>query len=166
MKVIDTQTLAGTERAVKFPGGISLRAVLEHDKMGFSVNRTIIPKGKPQRWHYLNHLEACYCVSGSAMLTDKKTGNSYNIIPGVVYILDKHDDHIFQAFEETVLVSIFNPPLTGMETHDSSGSYNISETMLSRYHLAKEIVEAVKNSANDLDAVEEITELLTQKHYV
>jgi L-ectoine synthase len=44
-----------------------------------------------------------------------------------MYVLDKNDRHTFQAIEETVLISIFNPPVTGAEVHDQDGSYQLVE---------------------------------------
>jgi len=127
VKVVNVNELYQTERDVRCPHGgfISLRAVLAQEGMGFSVNKTIIPKGKPQHWHYTHHLEACYCVSGRGTITDLKAGVSYEIAPDTIYLLNNHDDHVFRAHEDTVLISIFNPPLTGREVHREDGSYRI-----------------------------------------
>jgi L-ectoine synthase len=40
-----------------------------------------------------------------------------------MYALDKHDVHYVKALEDTVLISVFNPPVTGREVHDADGSY-------------------------------------------
>jgi L-ectoine synthase len=110
--------------AVKFTGGVSIRLSNKSDNMGFSVCKTLIPKGKPNRWHYTNHLESCYCILGRGELVNLDTGDKYIIEPGVMYSHDKHEPHTFEAFEDTVLISIFNPPLRGDETHDKNGIYN------------------------------------------
>jgi L-ectoine synthase len=68
-------------------------------------------------------LEACYCIKGQGELTNLETGVKHLITPDVMYVLDKHDDHTFEAFEDVVLISIFNPPLRGDEKHDSQGNY-------------------------------------------
>lgn len=109
---------------VKFTGGISFRAILEKDNMGFALMKTFIPRGGPHHWHYLNHLEACYCIHGKGELTDLATGIKHLITPDVIYVMDNHDDHTFEAFEDTVLISVFNPPLNGNESHDSNGVYH------------------------------------------
>jgi L-ectoine synthase len=44
-----------------------------------------------------------------------------------VYVLDDHDDHTFETLEDTVLISVFNPPVTGAEVHDANGSYAPAE---------------------------------------
>ena len=56
-------------------------------------------------------------------MTDSITGEEHTIEPDVTYILDKNDPHWFEAHEDTVLICVFNPPLTGFETHDEDGSY-------------------------------------------
>jgi L-ectoine synthase len=123
MKIIRFNQLEKTERDVKFTGGNSLRGLIAADKMGFSVNKTYIPKGLPNRWCYKNHLEACYCIYGRGILTNLNTGIETVIVKDVMYVLDQHDDHTFQALQDTVLISIFNPPLIGNETHDENGNY-------------------------------------------
>lgn len=125
MKVIDFNDLKGTEREVDCPNGgfKSLRILLESDKMGYTMTRTSVPKGKPQRWHYKNHLETCYCIKGHGVLTDEKTGKKYKVKPGIAYVLDKHDPHTFHATSDCVLICVFNPPLTGREVHRKDGSY-------------------------------------------
>jgi len=125
MQVIKNEDIAGTSREVHCPHGgfVSFRYLLESNGLGFGLHRTEIPKGDTQHWHYKKHLEACYCVSGHGVLTEAATGNLFAIVPGTCYVLDKHDDHYFKAIEDTVLISVFNPPLTGLEVHDDDGSY-------------------------------------------
>lgn len=125
MKVIEVGKLVGTDREVRCPQGgfTSYRSVLASDAMGFSLHKTVIPKGLPQHWHYKHHLEACYCISGRGLLTDIKDYRQYEVVPDTVYVLDEHDDHFFQALEETTLLCVFNPPVTGREVHRADGSY-------------------------------------------
>ncbi len=129
MKVIRNQDVAGTSRQVECPNGgfTSFRYLLAADGMGFSLHRTEIPAGEPQHWHYTHHQEACYCVSGKGWLTNLKTREKFYIKPGTLYALDNHDDHTFQALEPVVLISVFNPPVTGTEVHRADGSYAPAE---------------------------------------
>lgn len=106
-----------------FGGFISNRMLLESDGMGFSISNTVIPVGKEQHWHYKNHLEACYCVEGEGVLHNMETGEYHSVKPGVMYVLDKNDNHTFEALEEVTLICVFNPPLKGNETHREDGSY-------------------------------------------
>lgn len=125
MKIIRINELLDTERAVKFNGGISYRALLKKDGMGFGIHKTVIPIGGPYNWHYKNHLEACYCIKGKGVLTDLTTGIKTVITPDVIYALNNHDNHTFEALEDTVLISVFNPPVNGSEIHKEDGSYEI-----------------------------------------
>lgn len=125
MKVLSVKDLQGTSREVHCPKGgfISSRLLLESDGMGFTLTHTFIPKGMPQTWHYKNHFEACYCVSGEARVGNLETGETFSIKPGDMYALDRHDRHLFMALEDTVLICVFNPPLKGAEVHQEDGSY-------------------------------------------
>lgn len=126
MKVIDVMKMHKTEREVECPNGgfTSLRMLLKEDGMGFTMTRTTIhPTDDFQTWHYKNHLEACYCIKGRAILKDA-SGHKWEIKPGVMYALDKHDKHYFKATETTILICVFNPPLIGKEVHGADGSYS------------------------------------------
>lgn len=122
MKVVDSKNV----KAVDFTGGKSKRVVVKDDNLGFGICETHVGKGGPYHWHYKNHLEACYCVSGIGFLTNISNEMNYKILPGVTYILDKNDDHLFEAITDVVLISVFNPPLIGNETHDKEGNYIIN----------------------------------------
>jgi L-ectoine synthase len=126
MKVVRAKNLINTERDVRCPkGGFnSIRLLLESDGMGYSITRTTIPKCDPQFWHYKNHLESCYCISGHGILEDIETGIKYDIVPDTLYVLDKCDAHKFTALsEQVILICVFNPPLKGKEVHMEDGSY-------------------------------------------
>ncbi len=106
-----------------FGGFISSRMILADDGMGFSMSSTVIPVGKEQFWHYKNHLEACYCISGKGVLRNIETDEHHLIEQGTMYVLDKNDAHTFEAIEEVTLICVFNPPLKGNEVHGKDGSY-------------------------------------------
>lgn len=114
-----------TEREVECPNGgfTSRRLLLEKDCMGFTMTRTTVHPTKTfQKWHYKRHLEACYCIKGHGLLRDAK-GKLYEVKPGTLYALDKHDKHYFKALEPVILICVFNPPLVGREVHRKDGSY-------------------------------------------
>lgn len=125
MKIVKISDIKGTNREVHCPKGgfVSNRILLESDGMGYSMTKTVIPPNGPQFWHYKNHLESCYCVSGRGKITNANTLEEFIIEPDVTYVLDKHDPHVFEAFEEVVLICVFNPPLTGQEVHGEDGAY-------------------------------------------
>lgn len=125
MKVIRIENVIETEREVHCPKGgfVSYRYLLKKDGMGFSLHRTDVPRGERQHWHYKNHLEACYCMSGVGELTDIESNETFLIKPGDCYVLDKNDNHYFRAKTDVVLISVFNPPVAGREVHNEDGSY-------------------------------------------
>ena len=129
MIVTSIDDVTGTDREVRCPQGgfTSFRLLLAKDGMGFSLHKTVIPKNPvPQHWHYKYHLEACFCVSGRGQLTRLSDRKTWDVGPGVLYALNDHDDHTFLAVEDTILISVFNPPVTGIEVHQADGSYTES----------------------------------------
>lgn len=124
MKIVDLNNMPA-DRVVPFAAGTSNRILLESDGMGFSMTKTVIRAGTKNFQHYKHHLESCYCVSGRAILVDEKTGDRHEIVPDVTYVLDKNDPHTFEAIEDTVLICVFNPPLSGREVHQEDGSYAV-----------------------------------------
>ncbi len=110
-------------RLVAGTGWDSTRLILKNDGMGFSFHITRIFKGGELHFHYQNHLESVYCVSGKGSVEDTATGQVYPIEAGTVYVLDKNDKHILRADTEMEMACVFNPPLHGKEVHDESGAY-------------------------------------------
>jgi len=127
MKVITLKSLENTDRQVRCPKGefTSNRFLLESDAMGYTITKTIIPKGVVGHWHYKNHLESCYCIKGSAVLSASGMHGSHFINEDTLYVLDEHDEHWLEALEETHLICVFNPPLKGKEIHKNDGSYEV-----------------------------------------
>lgn len=120
--------IINTDREVKGEGWTSRRLLLKKDGMGFSFHETIIPAGAILRLWYKQHLEAVYCVAGNGSIEDLASGEIHAIEDGVLYALNNHDRHILHGGSEDMrLICAFNPPVTGRETHDSDGSYELVE---------------------------------------
>ncbi|WP_085369494.1 ectoine synthase [Leifsonia sp. NCR5] len=104
--------------AVEWGNGTSHRLLVAADNMGFAVAHTVVRAGTESKLEYRKNLEACYCISGSGNVEDTD-GNLFEISPGVVYVLNGHEPHYLRAagHEDLELVSIFNPPIRGDETH-------------------------------------------------
>jgi L-ectoine synthase len=104
---------------VDWGNGLSYRLLTETDNMGFTVAHTIVRAGSKSPLHYRRHLEACYCISGRGQVITSD-GVAYEIEPGVIYALDRHDKHFVIAAHEgdMELISVFNPPLRGDERHN------------------------------------------------
>nr|WP_325251442.1 ectoine synthase [Amylibacter sp.] len=123
MIVRDIKDLKNTDKDVKDAQWTSVRLLLADDNMGFSFHITNLEAGSEHTFHYKNHFESVYCMSGKGSITDLATGETHAIRPGVMYALDKHDKHTLRAEEELVMACCFNPPVTGTEVHREDGSY-------------------------------------------
>ncbi len=110
----------GSERDLSWGNGRSRRLLLERDNMGFAVCDTLVVAGTESLLEYRNHLEACYCIEGMGEVEDME-GNIHKLFPGVLYALDRHDRHFLRATTDMRLVSIFNPPIQGHESHQLNG---------------------------------------------
>lgn len=123
MIVRTLQECENSERRVRSETWQSVRMLLANDKMGFSFHITTIYAGTETPMHYQQHFESVYCISGKGRLVNRDDGKEFEIVPGTLYILDKHDRHTLFAEEELSLACVFNPPITGKEVHNSEGSY-------------------------------------------
>lgn len=123
MIVTQLEDLNDTERDVKSETWRSRRIVLAREGVGFSVHDTVIYAGTTSTFHYENHIEAVYCVQGTGTLTNEETGEVHDLRDGTLYLLDGHEKHTVRAETELRMACVFNPPVTGRETHDESGVY-------------------------------------------
>ncbi len=123
MIVRNIDDIRGTAEEVAAPNWVSRRLLLARDGMGFSFHETTIFAGTETHIHYRNHLEAVFCVAGEGEIETVADGRKHAIRPGVMYALDRHDEHFLRAHRELKLVCVFNPPLTGREVHDEEGVY-------------------------------------------
>lgn len=123
MIVRTLQEAEKTERRVTAKNWESVRLLLKSDGMGYSVHVTTIYAGTATEMEYRNHLEAVYCIEGDGEIETLADNKVYQIAPGTIYALDKHDHHILRARTDLKLVCVFNPPVTGKEVHDATGAY-------------------------------------------
>jgi L-ectoine synthase len=129
MIVRDLNQIIETEhdRVVTDARWTSVRMLLANDGMGFSFHITFLQAGSEHTFEYKNHFESVYCMKGKGSITDLATGETHEIVPGVMYALDQHDRHILRAEEELIMACCFNPPVTGTEVHREDGSYAAAE---------------------------------------
>lgn len=106
----------------------SRRLLMAADGVGYSFHDTLVKKGTTQVMEYKNHIETNYCIAGEGEVEEVATGRIWPLVPGTMYVLDKHDRHIVRATKSDVrTVCIFTPALTGKEIHDEDGGYAASE---------------------------------------
>ncbi len=126
MIVRTLQDCENSERRVATETWESTRMLLKDDNMGFSFHITTIYANKETHIHYKNHLESVYCMSGNGEIETLSDGKVYQIRPGTLYILDKHDEHMLRGgTEDMKMACVFNPPLSGKEVHDKDGVYPV-----------------------------------------
>jgi L-ectoine synthase len=123
MFVRSVHDLTDTERDIQTPNWRSKRIVLAKEGAGFSVHETTLYAGTVNDFWYANHIEAVFIVEGEGELLDKETGATYQLGPGSLYLLDKHDHHQLRPRTDMRTVCVFNPPVTGREVHDENGVY-------------------------------------------
>jgi L-ectoine synthase len=124
MIVRSTEQTAGTERDVHGNGWRSVRLFVRDDGLGFSMSETTVAAGAEIQLWYRHHQEACFVIDGEAEITERDTGRVHRIGPGSAYA-PQHDRHTIRVRSPLRLVCVFNPPLTGRETHDTEGGYAV-----------------------------------------
>ncbi|SDN99661.1 ectoine synthase [Alkalicoccus daliensis] len=129
MKVVKLEDVLNTDQHVKEDTWESRRLVLKKDGMGYSVHDTIIKAGTETHIWYKNHLESVYCIEGEGEVETVADGKVWPIKANEIYVLDKNDEHYLRAYEgsDMRMVCVFNPPITGQETHDENGVYALVE---------------------------------------
>ena len=124
MIVRKLEDIIGTENETKGDNWASRRFLFAKDNMGFTLADTVIKAGTETHIWYQNHLEAVYCIEGGGEVETVKDGKVYPIEAGTMYALDQNDEHYLRGGKEGMrVVCVFNPPLTGRETHDEDGVY-------------------------------------------
>ena len=123
MLVRTLDEITDTESDIKTPNWRSKRIVLAKEGVGLSVHETTLYAGTVNDFWYANHIEAVFVTAGEGELEDKETGQIYELKPGTLYLLDKHDHHQVRPKTDITCVCVFNPPVTGREVHDENGVY-------------------------------------------
>src|SRR5437867_2708544 len=133
MLIRTMQELESQGRVVSISHGKStaVRLLTQADGLNFSISEARAQKaGQSDLW-YKNHWEANYVRAGNATLEDRTTGERWALEPGVLYCVGPRDKHRIIRPEEPRMriISVFNPPLVGNETHDADGAYPPSGTI-------------------------------------
>lgn len=102
---------------------VSRRYTLRADGMGHSVHETYIKPGQALHMWYKNHKESVICIEGQGQIEDLTEGGKWDLKPGKMYALDKHQKHILSSEKGMTVLCCFTPSLVGPEDHDEQGSY-------------------------------------------
>jgi len=123
MIVKTKEDLKGTKGEIVTETWSSFRLLHDEDDMGVTITDAILEAGLDHVFWYQNHLEAVYCLEGEGILEDLTTSKRYEIRPGTLYALNKHDRHRLQVKTKMRVICTFVPPLIGGEIHNAEGSY-------------------------------------------
>ena len=125
MIVRNLKDLIDTPRDVRGSVWASRRFLLAEDGVGFTVTETTVAAGSEQLLWYKHHVEANYVIEGEGEVENLATGEVFPLAAGSIYVLDQHERHRLAARTQMRLVCVFTPALTGAETHDDDGSYEL-----------------------------------------
>jgi len=123
MIVKTLEDVRGTKGDMHTKNWSSVRFLHAEDGMGYSVTDTHLHPGCDLVIEYKNHLEACYCIEGEGSIEDLKVGKVHRLLPGTIYVLDKHDRHRLRSTNGCRIICTFAPALSGGEVHRADGSY-------------------------------------------
>jgi L-ectoine synthase len=118
--------ITDTEHDVRGDGWRARRHFTRRDGLGFSLSETTVDAGRTMQLWYKHHQEACFVIEGLAELTERDTGIVHRIGPGDAYA-PGNDGHSVRVLEPLRLVCVFSPALTGSETHDADGGYELAD---------------------------------------
>ncbi len=108
---------------VRGTGAQAFRYITQADECGFTISHPRATKGHGMELWYKNHVEANYVLEGQGSVEDLNTGEKWVLAPGSMYFVGPRDRHLMSFDTAFALVSVFNPPLVGNETHDDQGGY-------------------------------------------
>src|SRR5206468_3716424 len=120
MLIRTMQELESQGRVVSISQGKStaVRLLTKADGLNFSISEARAQKARQAELWYKNHWEANYVRAGHATLEDRTTGQRWTLEPGVLYCVGPKDKHrIIRDDARLRIISVFNPPLGGNETH-------------------------------------------------
>ena len=123
MIVRSIDEITDTDADIKSENWRSKRIILAKEGVGFSEHETTLYAGTVNRFWYANHIEAVFIVEGEGEITDLGTGETHQLRPGSLYLLNDNDKHEVRPRTEMRTVCVFNPPVTGREIHDENGVY-------------------------------------------
>ena len=125
IRTMDQLEAEGRIISISHGKATAVRLLTKSDRLGFSLSEARASQaGQSDLW-YKNHWEANYVRAGKATLEDRTTGERWALEPGVLYCVGPKDRHriIRDEPSDMRIISVFNPPIEGEETHDEDGAY-------------------------------------------
>ena len=104
-------------------GTEAYRYMTMEDECGLTIATARPPAHSSAVLWYRNHVEANYILEGEGWVEDLTTGEKRDLAPGSLYVVGPKDRHQVTWLTDLWVMSIFNPPIYGDETHDDQGGY-------------------------------------------
>ena len=123
VRTLEQLRAQGREVLVSGGTGSAIRLVTQADRLGFSLADARARTDVDHDLWYQHHLEANYLVAGEGEVVDRTSGQSWPLRPGTLYCVGPTDRHRLRIKAGSRIIAIFNPALTGDETHDAEGGY-------------------------------------------
>ena len=125
IRTLEEMEAGGSLISINHGKSSALRMLNESDAMGFSLSEARGQAGGNATLWYKNHWEANYVRQGRGTLEDLTSGQKWNLEPGMLYCVGPRDRHRLQndGTQGFRIISVFNPPLVGNESHDADGAY-------------------------------------------
>ena len=122
VKRADEMRAAGHEMTAANGQARTLRMLTKADDLGFGFSDVHLAAGAEATLWYKHHWEANHIISGTGLVSDLTTGQSWKLEPGVGYNVGPKDRHRVRADTDLHVISVFCPPLEGHERHDADGA--------------------------------------------
>ena len=124
VKTVENVRNAGQELVLAGGAAVSTRYLTAADNLGFSLHAVRSRAGASLELWYKHHWEANLILDGILDITDHASRETHRLGPGALYLVGPADRHRIEAVDGVHLVSVFNPPLAGVESHDEDGAYS------------------------------------------
>ena len=123
VKTVGDVRNAGQELELADGAVVSTRYLTAADNLGFSLHGVRLRAGASLELWYKHHWEANLILEGSLDVTDHASGETHRLEHGTLYLVGPTDRHRIATRNGVHLISVFNPPLTGRESHDEDGAF-------------------------------------------
>ena len=123
VRTVEEVRNAGRELVLADGAVTSTRYLTAADQLGFSLHGVRLRAGASLELWYKHHWEANLILDGAVDVTDHASGETRRLGPGALYLVGPEDRHRIESVDGVHIISVFNPPLTGEESHDEDGAF-------------------------------------------
>jgi L-ectoine synthase len=122
LKRADEMRAASKEMVVANGQARTIRLLTQAEDVGFGLSEVQVDAGAEIVLWYKHHWEANHILIGTGDVTDRTSGRSWKLQPGMAYNVGPRDRHRLHARTDLHLLIVFSPALKGDEQHDEAGT--------------------------------------------